>query len=76
MRKDGDVWRRPQGLQAPLIYAKGGKFLEEFMTSTLQTGFSIAVAAYLLIRMERRLDELAIAINNLEKGVAKYFGEV
>jgi len=46
------------------------------MTSTLQTGFSIAVAAYLLIRMERRLDELAIAINNLEKGVAKYFGEM
>jgi len=46
------------------------------MTSTLQTGLSIAVAAYLLIRMERRLDELAIAINNLEKGVAKYFGEV
>jgi len=46
------------------------------MTSTLQTGFSIAVAAYLLIRMERRLDELAIAINNLEKGVAKYVGEV
>ena len=38
--------------------------------------FSIAVAAYLLIRMEKRLDELAIAINNLEKGVAKYFGKV
>ncbi len=50
--------------------------MEEFLTSTLQTTFSIAVAAYLLIRMERRLDELAIAINNLEKGVAKYFGEV
>ncbi|WP_303884107.1 YvrJ family protein, partial [Acetomicrobium mobile] len=38
------------------------------MTSTLQTGFSIAVAAYLLIRMEKRLDELSLAINNLEKG--------
>ncbi|MEG3066552.1 MULTISPECIES: YvrJ family protein [Acetomicrobium] len=50
--------------------------MEEFLTSTLQTTFSIAVAAYLLIRMEKRLDELAIAINNLEKGVAKYFGEV
>jgi len=49
--------------------------LEEFVTSTLQTGFSIAVAAYLLIRMERRLYELSLAINNLEKGVAKYFAK-
>ncbi len=54
---------------------KGGETLEEFITSTLQTGFSIAVAAYLLIRMEKRLDELSLAINNLEKGVAKYFGD-
>jgi len=51
------------------------KPLEEFVTSTLQTGFSIAVAAYLLIRMERRLYELSLAINNLEKGVAKYFAK-
>jgi len=25
--------------------------------------------------MEKRLDELSLAINNLEKGVAKYFGD-
>jgi len=50
--------------------------MEDLLAGIAQNGFSIAVAAYLLIRMEKRLDELAIAINNLEKGVAKYFGEV
>jgi len=45
--------------------------LEEFFTSTVQTTFSIAVAAYLLVRMETRMGELTKAINELQAGLKK-----
>jgi len=50
---------------------KGGETLEEFFTSTVQTTFSIAVAAYLLVRMETRMSELTKAINELQAGLRK-----
>ncbi len=39
--------------------------MEDFTANMLQNGFSIAVASYLLIRMDRRLEELTRAVMNL-----------
>jgi hypothetical protein len=39
--------------------------MEELMASILQNGFSVAVASYLLIRMDRRLEELTRAVIQL-----------
>lgn len=35
------------------------------LASIMQTSFSIVVAVYLLIRMEKRMDELTVAVDNL-----------
>ncbi len=40
--------------------------MQEFITSVAQGGFAVAVAAYLLIRMERRLEDLTTAIRDLQ----------
>ena len=42
-----------------------GGVMEELLRSALQNGFSIAVAAFLLVRMESRLEALTLAINDL-----------
>ena len=39
--------------------------MEEFMANALQSGFSVAVASYLLIRMDHRLEELTRAVVRL-----------
>jgi hypothetical protein len=39
--------------------------MEEFLNNALQSGFSVTVAAYLLIRMEKRLEALSEAIRDL-----------
>lgn len=39
--------------------------MEEFMTNMLQHGFSVAVATYLLVRMDHRLEELTRAVVRL-----------
>ena len=39
--------------------------MEDFMATMLQNGFSIAVASYLLIRMDHRLEELTLAVVHL-----------
>lgn len=39
--------------------------MEELLTAVMQNGFSVAVAAYLLVRMEKRLEELSRAIRDL-----------
>jgi hypothetical protein len=39
--------------------------LETLLTSISNYGFPMVVAVYLLLRMERKLDELAAAINRL-----------
>ncbi|MDR3280202.1 MAG: YvrJ family protein [Synergistaceae bacterium] len=43
--------------------------MEEFLVGVLDGTFSIAVAGYLLIRMERRLDELTSAIVSLQTAI-------
>lgn len=39
--------------------------MEELTANMIQNGFSVAVAAYLLVRMDRRLEELTKAVVNL-----------
>ncbi len=43
--------------------------MEDFLANAAQSGFSIAVAAYLLIRMESRLDSLSRAIQDLRLAI-------
>jgi hypothetical protein len=43
--------------------------MEDFLAGVVQNTFSIAVAGYLLIRMERRLDDLTSAIVRLETAI-------
>lgn len=48
--------------------------MEDFVASVAQGGFAVAVAAYLLVRMERRLDELTQAIRDLQFVIANRGG--
>ncbi len=43
--------------------------MEDFMSTVVQNGFSVAVAAFLLVRMERRLEELSSAIRDLKAAI-------
>ena len=43
--------------------------MEEIVAGVLESTFSIAVAAYLLVRMESRLDELTTAITRLQSAI-------
>ena len=43
--------------------------MEDFMSTVVQNGFSVAVAAFLLVRMERRLEELSLAIQDLHAAI-------
>jgi len=43
----------------------------EIWTSLLQQGFSVAVASYLLLRMERKLEELTRAISELRLAIGE-----
>ncbi len=48
----------------------GGIKLEEFVSSAIQSGFAVAVSAYLLVRMEKRLEDLTQAISELRFAIA------
>ena len=51
--------------------------MEDIIAGVLESTFSAAVAAYLLVRMESRLDELTTAITRLQsaiEGMAKTKG--
>jgi len=41
----------------------------DFVSAALQGGFAVAVAAYLLVRMEKRIDDLTSAINELKQSI-------
>ncbi len=45
--------------------------MEEFLTGVVQSTFSIAVAGYLLVRMEARLDALTEAIARLRAAIER-----
>ena len=45
--------------------------MDELIGRIVQTGFSIAVASFLLIRMEKRLEELTKAVISLGSVIEK-----
>lgn len=45
--------------------------MEELLTSAVQTGFSVAVASYLLVRMEGRMEALNQTLRELEVVLAR-----
>ncbi len=47
--------------------------MEDFIAGTIQNTFSIAVAAFLLVRMESRLTELSCAIARLQAVIEAAF---
>jgi hypothetical protein len=47
--------------------------MEDFISAMLQGPFAVAVAAYLLVRMEKRLDDLTRAIVTLRAAIDARF---
>lgn len=45
--------------------------MDQLLSSAMQNGFSIAVAAYLLIRMESKLEGLSQAIQELKLAIVE-----
>jgi len=43
--------------------------MEEFLVQISNFGFPIVVSAYLLIRIEKKLDDLSSNINNLTRAI-------
>jgi hypothetical protein len=43
--------------------------LDEFLSAVANIGFPIAVAGYLLIRIERKIEDLTKGVNELSKAV-------
>jgi len=48
--------------------------MEDFLASAIQSGFAVAVAGYLLVRMESRLQELTNAIRDLQVAIVNKGG--
>jgi hypothetical protein len=48
--------------------------MEDFVASAIQSGFAVAVAVYLLVRMESRLEELTQAIRELHVAIVNRGG--
>lgn len=46
--------------------------MEEWITLVSNVGFPIAIAAYLLIRIEARMEGLSAAINQLTQTIAAF----
>ena len=44
--------------------------MEDFLALAGNFGFPIVVSAYLLVRIEKKLDELSLSITDLAKAVA------
>lgn len=55
---------------------KGGSVMEEFIKVISNVGFPIAVAVYLLIRSEKRMEVLTESITNLTTAVDKLNKEI
>ena len=53
------------------IKSKGGQAMEDMLTMIANTGFSIVVAVYLLVRMEKRMCELRESISELAVTIRK-----
>ncbi len=51
------------------VFLKGGAQVDELLKMIGNLGFPIAVAAYLLVRMEQRMDSLTAAIGDLREAI-------
>ena len=51
------------------VFLKGGAQVDEILKLIGNLGFPIAVAAWLLVRMEQRMDNLATAITELREAI-------
>ena len=45
--------------------------MDELVATMMQSGFSVAVAGFLLVRMERRLEDLTLAIRELHGAILR-----
>lgn len=45
--------------------------MDSFLSQIGNFGFPMVVAAYLLIRVEKKLDALTVAITNLERAIGR-----
>lgn len=54
---------------------KGSEIMDEFLKAVANTGFPIVVAAYLLIRIESKIDSLSTSINRLATIISVKLGE-
>ena len=45
--------------------------MDELVATMMQSGFSVAVAAFLLVRMEGRLEDLTLAIRELHGAILR-----
>lgn len=43
--------------------------MEDIMANVINNGFAIAVSAYLLIRMEQKIEQLTLSIFKLDKSI-------
>lgn len=59
-----------------ILFMKGGKVMEELIKVVSNVGFPIAVAVYLLIRSEKRMEVLTESITNLTTAVDKLNKEI
>ncbi len=62
----------PQAIWLPqAVLSKKGDTMEDFLKAIANYGFPIAVTAYLLFRMETKLEKLTLAIADLARVVAE-----
>lgn len=65
----------PQATWLPhVVILKKGDTMEDFLKAIANYGFPIAVTAYLLFRMETKLEKLTLAIADLARVVAELQG--
>lgn len=52
---------------------KGGEIMEDLWFQVGNVGFPMAVAIYLLVRVEKKLDDLTVAINSLGETLRRHW---
>ena len=54
-------------------FKKGGVFLEDIFKGLLEQSFPVVVAAYLLVRLEAKLEALERTISSLNERIQRIF---
>ena len=61
-------------LMSPLVTGKEGFTVEDIWLQVSNIGFPMALAIYLLVRVEKKLDDLTVAISTLGETLRREFG--